>query len=36
LRKVKLRGLKKVRGLFTLTMAPYNLIRIPKLIAAAA
>jgi Transposase DDE domain len=36
LRKVKLRGLQKVRGLFTFTMAAYNLIRIPKLLAVAA
>ena len=36
LRKVKLRGLQKVRGLFTFAMAAYNLIRIPKLMAAAA
>jgi transposase len=34
LRKVKLRSLPRVRGLFTLTMAAYNLIRIPKLLAA--
>jgi hypothetical protein len=34
LRKVKLRGLAKIRGLFTFTMAAYNLIRIPKLMAA--
>ncbi len=36
LRKVKLRGLSKVRGLFTFTMAAYNLIRIPKLVRALA
>jgi transposase len=36
LKKVKLRGLQNVRGLFTITMAAYNLIRIPKLIAAKA
>ena len=35
LRKVKLRGLHKVRGPFTFTMAAYNLIRIPKLPASA-
>ena len=33
LRKVKLRGLQNVRGLFAFTMAAYNLIRIPKLMA---
>jgi transposase len=32
-RKVKLRGIAKVRGLFVLGMAAYNLIRIPKLLA---
>jgi len=31
LRKVKLRGLKKVRWLFVFTCAAYNLLRIPKL-----
>lgn len=36
LRKVKLRGLQKVRGLFTFTMAAYNLIRIPRLVAELA
>ncbi len=35
LRKVKLRGLQKFRGLFTFTMAPYNLTRIPKMTAYA-
>ena len=34
--KVKLRGLAKVRGFFTFRMIAYNLIRIPKLLAAAA
>jgi transposase len=33
--KVKLRGLAKVRGFFTFRMIAYNLIRIPKLLAAA-
>ena len=34
--KVKLRGLPRVRHAFTLTMAAYNLIRMPKLLARAA
>jgi transposase len=34
--KVKLRGLAKVRGFFTFRMIAYNLIRIPKLLAAAS
>jgi len=29
-----LRGVRKLRFKFTLTMAGYNLIRIPKLLAA--
>jgi transposase len=33
--KVKLRGLAKVRGFFAFRMIAYNLIRIPKLLAAA-
>lgn len=36
LRKVKLRGLQNVRGLFTFTMAAYNLIVIPKLLPVAS
>ena len=36
LAKVKLRGCAKVEAAFTFTVAAYNLIRIPKLIAAAA
>jgi transposase len=36
LRKVKLRGCAKVETVFTFTVAAYNLIRIPKLLAAAA
>lgn len=36
LAKVKLRGCAKVEALFTFTVAAYNLIRIPKLLAAAA
>lgn len=35
LRKTKYRGLKKVRWAFTLAAAAYNLIRLPKLMAAA-
>jgi hypothetical protein len=36
--KVKLRGLAlaKVRGFFTFPMITYNLIRMPKLLAAAS
>ena len=33
--KVKVRGLAKVRAVFTFAIAAYNLIRIPKLLAAA-
>jgi transposase len=36
LAKVKLRGCAKVEAVFTFTVAAYNLIRIPKLLAAAA
>jgi transposase len=36
LAKVKLRGCAKVEALFTLTVAAYNLVRIPRLLAAAA
>lgn len=36
LAKVKLRGRAKVEAVFTFTVAAYNLIRIPKLLAAAA
>ena len=36
LAKVKLRGRAKVEAVFTFTVAAYNLIRIPKLTAAAA
>jgi transposase/IS5 family transposase len=36
LAQVKLRGLAKVRALFTFGLAAYNLIRIPKLLAATA
>lgn len=32
-RKIKLRGVARVNGLFVLGMAAYNLIRIPKLLA---
>ena len=35
LRKTKYRGLAKVRWAFTLAAAAYNLIRLPKLLAAA-
>lgn len=34
LAQVKLRGLAKVKALFTLGLAAYNLIRLPKLLAA--
>ena len=34
--KLKLRGLDKAKGFFTLQMIAYNLIRIPKLLTAAA
>lgn len=33
--KTKLRGLERVRSQFTLALAAYNLIRLPKLLAAA-
>lgn len=36
LRKVRLLGLAKIKGLFTFTIAACNLIRIPKLLAAQA
>ena len=36
LAKVKRRGCAKVEASFTFTVAAYNLIRIPKLLAAAA
>jgi transposase len=36
LAKVKLRGRRKVEAAFTLGLAAYNLIRLPKLLAAAA
>ncbi|MEY4706692.1 MAG: Transposase domain, partial [Pseudomonadota bacterium] len=35
LRKTKYRGLEKVRWAFILAAAAYNLIRLPKLMAAA-
>ena len=35
LRKTKLRGLARVRSQFTLTLAAYNLLRLPKLIGAS-
>jgi hypothetical protein len=34
--KLKLRGLAKARGFFTLQMIAYNLIRLPRLLAQAA
>jgi hypothetical protein len=34
--KLKLRGLARAKGFFTFRMIAYNLIRIPKLLAAAA
>jgi transposase len=36
LAQLKLRGLAKVKALFTLGLAAYNLIRLPKLLAAPA
>jgi len=36
LRKARHRGLPKVRWQFTLAMAAYNLVRLPKLLAAVA
>jgi hypothetical protein len=33
--KVKVRGLPRVRYAFTFAMAAYNLIRMPRLLAAA-
>jgi len=36
LAKVKLRGRARVDAAFTLALAPYNLIRLPKLMGAAA
>ena len=36
LAKVKLRGRARVDGVFTLALAAYNLIRLPKLLAAPA
>ena len=34
LAKTKLRGTKRVAFMFTFTMAAYNLIRMPRLLAA--
>jgi hypothetical protein len=36
LRKVKLRGRVRVDAVFTIALAAYNLIRLPKLLGAAA
>ena len=36
LAKVKLRGRRKVEAAFTLTLAAYNLVRLPRLLAAPA
>jgi transposase len=36
LAQVKLRGLAKVKALFTFALAAYNLVRLPKLLAAPA
>ena len=36
LAKVKLRGRAKVAGAFTLVLVAYNLVRLPKLLAAPA
>jgi hypothetical protein len=35
LRKARHRGLAKIDWQFTFTMAAYNLVRLPKLLAAA-
>ena len=35
MRKVKVRGLKRVSGLFTFVVAAYNLVRIRNILAAA-
>ena len=35
LRKVKVRGREKAEAVFTFAIAAYNLIRLPKLLAAA-
>ena len=34
LTQVKVRGLDKVRAVFVLAMAAYNIVRLPKLMAA--
>jgi Transposase DDE domain len=36
LAQVKLRGLAKVKALFTFALAAYNLVRLPKLVPAPA
>ena len=36
LTQLKLRGLSKVRAKFTLALAAYDLVRIPKLLQAGA
>ncbi len=36
LARIKLRGRRKVEAAFTLGLAAYNLIRLPKLLGAAA
>jgi Transposase DDE domain len=36
LAKIKLRGRARVEAVFTLALAAYNLIRLPKLLGAAA
>jgi hypothetical protein len=36
MRRTRMRGLARVGWAFTLRVAAYNLVRLPKLIAAAA
>ena len=36
LRRMRLRGLARVGSAFTLRVAAYNLVRLPKLLGAAA
>jgi len=35
LHQLKVRGTQKVRTVFTMTLAAYNIVRLPKLLAAA-
>ena len=34
LHQLRVRGIEKVRTIFTLTLAAYNIVRLPKLLAA--